>query len=93
DDDRFAMVKDSSSVTIMARLHVDLFMQDKLLLPYIPMQINFVLNPESVMFLSGPAVENSRAVVADPVLEIQDFKLLIRKFSIDSEVHNGIDKG
>lgn len=90
--DRFELVKESKTVTLVGRLHVDLFMQEKLLLPLIPMRINLTLNPETVIFKSK-AEAGKKAAVADPVLEIKDCKLSIRKYSIDSAVHLGIDEG
>lgn len=91
DDDRYNAIKSSATVSVMGRLHVDLFMQEKLLLPLIPMRINLTLNPELVMFMSKAGT--GKLAVANPVLELLDCKLCMRKFSIDNEVHNGIDKG
>lgn len=91
DDDRFELVKESKLVSLVGRLHVDLFRQGKLLLPFIPIRINLSLNPESVIFVSKTGTK--RIAVSEPVLEIQDCKLCIRKFNVDSSVLNGIDKG
>ena len=72
---RNARIKESRTFQLIGRLHMDIFMQDKYLLPGVDIDLKFTKSPTQFHLLGGTALKRVRVEIISALLLVRSVKV------------------